>query len=189
MAKRTNIDNQNLFNEAAKAASTVNKGDDKGFINPESKATVVTKGSGAVVLNSGLYAQYKCDKNSGKATEISMHSSTTTVQKELTASDIIINRHKLNTQLIEFSNLVSNMNTIMGGLTVNSTVLVKAWEPTLEKYVLIRRPARFALFGNLLDAYVVDDRLHLDKDYSEDILELKRTLNDFTKPKGDNNES
>ena len=45
-----------------------------------------------------------------------------------------------------------------------------------------RCPARFPLFGNLLDAYNVDDRFTLDENYTEDLLEYKRTLNDLTPP-------
>ena len=111
-----------------------------------------------------------------------MQSISNTVQRELTTSDLIINRHKFNTQLIELTNIVANMDTVMGDLTVNSTILVKAWEPTLEQYVLIRRPARFPVFGNLLDAYTIDDRLALKEDYDEDLLEYKRNLNDLTVP-------
>ena len=122
-------------------------------------------------MNSGIYAQYKCDTQSGVTTEISMQSISNTVQRELTLNDLIINRHKFNTQLLEFTNMVANMNTVMGDLTINSTILVKAWEPTLEQYVLIRRPARFPVFGNLLDAYVVDERYEVEADLSEDLVE------------------
>ena len=171
----------NLFNDSKKTSNaTLSK--DKGFINTNSKSTILAKQSGTVVLNSGIYAQYKCDKVSGVATEYSLQSITNTVQKELNTSDLIINRHKFNTQLLEFTNMKVNMGTVMGDLTVNATILVKAWEPDLEQYVLIRRPARFAVFGNLLDAYVVDERLDIEGDFSEDLVEYKRTLNDLTPP-------
>ena len=172
---------ENLFNESVKtknARPTV----DVGFINKESGGTIVTKQTGTTTMNSGIYAQYKCDKDSGVTTETAMQSISNTVQRELTTSDLIINRHKFNTQLIELTNIVANMDTVMGDLTVNSTILVKAWEPTLEQYVLIRRPARFPVFGNLLDAYTIDDRLALKEDYEEDLLEYKRNLNDLTVP-------
>ena len=172
---------ENLFNESVKtknAKPTV----DVGFINKESGTTMTIKESGTATMNSGIYAQYKCDKNSGVTTETAMQSISNTVQRELTTSDLIINRHKFNTQLIELTNIVANMDTVMGDLTVNSTILVKAWEPTLEQYVLIRRPARFPVFGNLLDAYTIDDRLALKEDYDEDLLEYKRNLNDLTVP-------
>jgi hypothetical protein len=60
---------------------------------------------------------------------------------------------------------------------MNATVLVKCWEPTLEEFVLIRRPARFPIFGNLLDAYVVDERLDVYVDMSEDIANYEANLN------------
>lgn len=184
---------ENLFNKSVKtknAKPTV----DVGFINKESGTTMTIKESGAATMNSGIYAQYKCDKSSGVTTEIAMQSISNTVQRELTLCDLIVNRHKFNTQLIEFTNLVSNMETVMGNLTVNSTILVKAWEPTLEQFVLIRRPARFSVFGNLLDAYTIDDRLAIKDDYEENLIEYKKNLNDLTPPtteekEGDNNEA
>jgi hypothetical protein len=65
----------------------------------------------------------------------------------------------------------------MGDLMMNATILVKAWEPTLEQYVLIRRPASFPVFGNLLDAFVVDDRLDIYVDMSEDMANYQANLN------------
>jgi hypothetical protein len=38
------------------------------------------------------------------------------------------------------------------------------------------------MFGNLLDAYVVDERLGVTGDFSEDIVEYKRNLNDLSTP-------
>jgi hypothetical protein len=38
------------------------------------------------------------------------------------------------------------------------------------------------VFGNLLDAYIVDDRYELEGDFAEDLLEYKRDLNDLTPP-------
>ena len=171
----------NLFLDAAKT-STATMGKDKGFINKNSQSTVAIKGSGTIVINSGVYAQYKCDQVSGVTTEISLQSITNTVQKELNTSDLIINRHKLNTQLFEFTNMKENLGTSIGNLTVNATVLVKAWEPTLEKFVLIRRPARFAVFGNLLDSYIVDDRLMFEENINQDIVDYKINLNDLSVP-------
>jgi hypothetical protein len=170
-----------LFDKSVKTKNAKSR-KDAGFINKEAGATITAKESGTVTMNSGIYAQTKCDSKSGVITEKSLQSITNTVQRELQLCDLIINRHKFNTQFFEFTNMVSNMGTAMGNLTVNSTVLVKAWEPTLEQYVLIRRPARFAMFGNLLDAYVVDERLGVTGDFSEDIVEYKRNLNDLSTP-------
>ena len=167
----------NLFNETYKKTGQASKGEDKGFVNAKAQTSIAAKKNGTTSIASGIYAQYKVDKNSGVATEISLQSTTTTVQKELNMNDLIINKHKFNNQLFEFTNLKYNMNTMMGGLTVDTTILVKVWEPTLEKYVLIRRPARFPVFSNLLDACVVDPRLGIEENISADLLQYKLTLN------------
>jgi hypothetical protein len=65
----------------------------------------------------------------------------------------------------------------MGNMTMDATILVKCWEPTLQEFVLIRRPARFPVFGNLLDAYMVDERLDVYVDMSEDISNYQTNLN------------
>ena len=172
---------QNLFNDSAQKSSMATLGDDKGFINPLAKSSIVSRASGSTNIASGIYAQLKCDKASGVVTEVALHSVVNAVQRELSVSDLIINRHKLNSQLYEFTNLKSNLGTIMGDLTVNSTILVKTWEPNLGQYVLIRRPARFPVFSHLLDAYEIDERLMLDLDdvFSEDIKSFKAQINDL----------
>lgn len=53
------------------------------------------------------------------------------------------------------------------------TVLVKAWEPTLKKYVLIRRQMRTPMFSNVLDAYKLSEQLEVDASVSKDIAEYK----------------
>lgn len=170
----------NLFNESKKKSNNAKHGYDMGTINNKTKTSIMNKANGTTIMNSGIYAQFKCDKESGVVTEFALQSVTNTVQRELTTSDLIINRHKFNTQLLEFTNLKANCKTVMGDLTMNATILVKAWEPTLEQYVLIRRPARFPVFGNLLDAYMLDDRLEATGDYTEDLVEYKRNLNNLS---------
>lgn len=174
----TKKNKENLFNESVKTKNAKPRVD-SGFINKTSGTTLATKDSGTTTVNSGIYAQFKCDKDSGVITETSMQSISNTVQKELVLSDLIINRHKFNTQLLEFTNLKANRKTVMGNLTMDATILVKAWEPTLEQFVLIRRPARFPIFGNLLDAYMLDDRLEAEGIYTEDLIEYKRNLNNL----------
>lgn len=170
---------QNLFDEVAAKSKRASRDEDKAVINKKSGGSVVTKGDGSTHMTSGIYAQYKTDKNSGVATEISLISNTITVQKEIMANDITINRHKLNSQLYEFTNFKNNHGTVMGNLMMDATILVKAWEPTLQEFVLIRRPARFPIFGNLLDAYVVDERLDVYVDASDDFASYTANLNDL----------
>ena len=168
---------ENLFNETVSKTQRADRQSDEYTINKDSGANIAAKGDGSTTMVSGIYAQYKTDKNTGVATEISLQSNTITVQKEIVTNDLILNRHKLNSQLYEFTNLKNNHGTIMGNLMMDATILVKAWEPTLEKYVLIRRPARFPIFSNILDAYMVDERLDIYVDMSEDLENYQANLN------------
>lgn len=168
---------ENLFNETVSKTQRADRQSDEYTINKDSGANITAKGDGSATMVSGIYAQYKTDKNTGVATEISLQSNTITVQKEIVTNDLILNRHKLNSQLYEFTNLKNNHGTIMGNLMMDATILVKAWEPTLEKYVLIRRPARFPIFSNILDAYMVDERLDIYVDMSEDLESYQTNLN------------
>ena len=172
---------KDLFDEIAAMSGRASRQDDDYTINKTSGANITAKGDGSTAMVSGIYAQYKADKNTGVATEISMQSNTITVQKEIIANDIIINRHKINSQLYELTNFKNNHGTVMGNMMMDATILVKAWEPTLQKYVLIRRPARFPVFGNILDAYVVDERLDIYVDMSEDIVNYQTNLNELYK--------
>lgn len=168
---------ESLFNETVAKTKRASRQSDEYTINKESGANITAKGDGSTSMVSGIYAQYKADKDSGVATEISLQSNTITVQKDIVTNDLILNRHKLNSQLYEFTNFKNNHGTIMGNMMMDATILVKCWEPTLQQYVLIRRPARFPIFSNLLDAYVVDDRLDIYVDMSEDIANYEANLN------------
>lgn len=168
---------ENLFNETVAKTKRASNQIDEFTINKTSGSNITVKGDGSANMVSGIYAQYKTDKNSGVATEISLQSNTITVQKDMVVDDLVINRHKLNSQLYEFTNFKNNHGTIMGDMTMNATILVKCWEPTLQEFVLIRRPARFPVFGNLLDAYVVDKRLDIYVDMSDDVANYQANLN------------
>lgn len=172
----------NLFDKAVKISSNARNRVDKGIINNNSSASIVMKKEGTITVNSGMYAQLKCDKESGVTSEMAIQSFLNAVQREITINDLIINRHKFNNQLFELTNLKYNMGTAMGNLMMGSTILVKAWEPTLQEFVLIRRPAYFPVFGNTLDGYTVDERLQLSESMVEDMAEMLINLNDFPEP-------
>ena len=172
---------KDLFDEIVAKSHSADKQEDEYTINSTSGSSITAKGDGSTAVVSGIYAQYKADKDSGVATEISLQSNTVTVQKDIIANDLVLNRHKLNSQLYEFTNFKNNRGTVMGNMMMDATILVKAWEPTLQQYVLIRRPARFPVFGNLLDAYVVDNRLDIYVDMSEEINEYQANINQLYK--------
>ena len=99
---------ENLFNETVAKTKRASNQTDDFTINKDSGASFAVRGDGSTTMASGIYAQYKADKNSGVATEISLQSNTVTVQKDIIANDITINRHKINSQLWEFTNFKNN---------------------------------------------------------------------------------
>lgn len=126
---------------------------EKGIINPDTGSSLILGKSGNVTVASSHNVQYKLNYASGTAREMSFQSDTITNRKNLKIDEILINGHKLNPQLYELTDmkqLYHDPNYAIGNLTVNATVLVKAWEPSLEKWVLIRRPIRTPVFMDSL---------------------------------------
>ena len=158
----------NIFTKAMSQSEKADTNTSKGIINSNSGASMVYDKDGNVNLSSGNYTQYKHNAKAGSATEMSLHSNTITVQKDIIANDISINYHKMNSQLYELTNMKEMMGTSIGNLTMMGTVLVKAWEPTLQKYVLIRRQVRIPVFSNILDPYAIDENIELDLDEAYD---------------------
>lgn len=152
-----------LVNTKTKQASA---GKDKGTIG-KNGASQIVKEDGTVTTASSMYANHTVNGKNGSVQETSLRSDLNTVQRNINTSDLTINAHKLNSQLYELTNMKQVKNTAIGNLTMMGTVLVKTWEPNLEKWVLIRRQVRVPIFGNVLDPYAIDDRLELNTDGSK----------------------
>lgn len=148
---------------------------DKGIINSNAGSALLLRDNGDAALISGKYSQYKLN-NSGQAIEISMQSNTITNRKIINADEIVINSHKLNPQLYELADMrqVLNDKGIVGNLTVLGTVLVKAWEPILQRHVLIRRQIRIPLFSPLLNVSITPENLAVDSDITKEIEQMSK---------------
>lgn len=149
--------------------SHLSKTTDKGFINGETKTSMAMKADGSTTIAGGAYGQFKVDKELGLINEISLQSNTVTVQKHLKAKDITVNNHKLNNQLWELTDFKQKGDSAIGGLTVMANVLVKTWEPTLQKWVLMRRQMRVPLFSNLLNIPSSPEQYGIDENMAKDI--------------------
>lgn len=151
---------------------------EQGIINEKTGSAVVVRSDGQINLTSGKYAQYKVSPM-GRTTEVSMESVTTTNRKKYVVDEFVVNEHKLNPQLWELSDfrtskLLTNQGAIVGDLCMMGSVLVKAWEPNLKRYVLIRRPWRGPVFGTTLNVAEINSALKIDDPLKleEDILAL-----------------
>ncbi len=171
MAKENKND---LMQEAESSTIEVDGAYDRGLQNRETGQTLLFRGDGSMNMVTGKYSQLKVDSETGTVTIAALQSNDVAVQKDFSVEDLSINKHKLNAQLYELTNFKKlESGAVVGGLTVMGTVLVKAWEPTLKKYVLIRRQMRTPMFSNVLDAYKLSEQLEVDASVSKDIAEYK----------------
>lgn len=151
---------------------------EQGIVNEKTGSSVVVRENGQINLSSSKYSQVKISPT-GRIIDTSLESVTTTNRKKFIVDEFIINEHKMNPQLWEYadfrtSKLLTNEHAIVGNLCMSGTILVKAWEPNLKRYVLIRRPWRGPVFGTLLNVPEINSALDVDDPLKikEDILAL-----------------
>ena len=148
---------------------------DTGIVNSENGSSAIINGAGDIILAASKSSQYKMKKAKGSASEITYQSNTLTVRKNLEADDIIINKHKLNPQLHELTDqveLFGDKQLSIGNLTMSGYVLVKAWEPFLKKWVLIRRPMRTPLFFDKINIAGAIPNTSSDDNIKEEIKDM-----------------
>lgn len=158
-----------LFNEKSGKYNKADIADDRGFVNPETDSSVVAKSDGNNVMAAGDYAQFKMDKETGNITTHSISDISTTVTKDMYVNDLNINKHKFNNQLIDLSDFRDVNGTVMGGINMNGTVLIKTWEHTLQKWVLIRRPISTPVFSQRLNLATTPEQMEVELKILEDI--------------------
>ena len=168
--------NNPTLKELQKKSEHISRMTDKALINEKSGASVSVRENGQINLSAGMYAQYKLNP-SGKSIEHSMESITMTNRKRILADEIVVNEHKLNPRLYEFTDfkkveLTTNQEALVGNFCVYGSVLVKAWEADLKRYVMIRRPARMPMFSPLLNLPKIMPELGITDplEFEEDIL-------------------
>lgn len=128
---------------------------DKWLMNERSGSSLMFRNNGQANMAASKYSQYKLNPE-GSSQENTLISQTITNRKILQADEFVFNNHKFNTQLIDLADfrkmkVDQNQNCVVGNFTVFGSVLVKAWEENLKRYMLIRRPARMSLFSPLLN--------------------------------------
>lgn len=158
-----------LFNEMKNKTGILDVVDDAGFVNPESDSSIVAKEDGNTTMAAGNYAQIKLDKQAGEIVETSLMSTENTVTKDINVIDITVNKHKFNNQLIDLTDFRDVNGAVMGGMLINGTVLVKTWEHSLQKWVLIRRPISTPMFSHRLNVPTTPEQMEVDLKAIEDI--------------------
>lgn len=164
-----------ILDKLKERAKNPNRNRDAGIVNSTNGSSAVINGSGDIILASSKNSQYKMKKAKGSSSEITYQSNTITVRKNIEADDVILNKHKLNPQLHELTDqveLFGDKNLSIGNLTMNGYVLVKAWEPFLKKWVLIRRPMRTPLFFDKINIAGAIPNTSSDDNIKEEIKDM-----------------
>ena len=158
---------------------------DKWILN-ENGSGIAVDDEGNVNISSSEYSQLKLGAN-GVSSEVTLQSNTITNTKNLRLDNLTINRHRMNPalwELTDFKKINGSNAKVIGNLTMTGTVLVKAWEPTLKKYVLIRRPVRTPICSTTLNVPDVPDLLSISsgigKDLAEYLLKIKNEQKEIT---------
>lgn len=172
------MDHNPSLDDLKKQSDFISRMSDKALISEKTGSSVSIRKNGQVNLSSSNYAQYKLNPG-GKAIEQSMESITMTNRRRIISDEIVVNDHKLNPRLYEFTDfkevqLTTNQKALVGNFCVMGTVLVKAWEANLKRYVMIRRPCRMPMFSPLLNLPKVMPDLGITDplEFEEDILAL-----------------
>lgn len=173
---------KNIVNEFKEMAENANRIKSKGFVNDKTGSSVLIDENGNVTVASSKNVQYKMKFAEGHATELSMESNTITNRKNLKTDEILVNNHKLNPQLWELTDmkrLYNDPTSAIGNLTMKGSVLVKTWEPYLQKWVLIRRPVRMPIFSNNLPIPDAPEEMGLNDatDISDEIQTMRNIDN------------
>lgn len=158
-----------LWNKTSSKYNKADIADDRGFVNPDTDSAVVAKSDGNNVMAAGDYAQFKMDKETGTILTHAISEISTAVTKDMYVTDLNINKHKLNNQLIDLSDFRDVNGIVMGGINMNGTVLVKTYEQTLQKWVLIRRPISTPIFSQRLNLATTPEQMEVELKVLEDI--------------------
>lgn len=147
-------------------AKNLNRMTEKGLINESIGSSAIVRDNGQINLTASTSSQYKLSPN-GQSIEQTLESNTISVRKNFSVNELIINNHKLNPDLYELTDfktrdILPGQDVIIGNLCVYGSVLVKAWEPNLKRYVLIRRPIRVPMFSNKLNTPSINSGLNIN---------------------------
>lgn len=167
----------NIVDKLKEMSENANRAKDTGMVNENSGSSMRMDSKGNVTVAASRLVQYKLHYAHGHATEISLESNTITNRKNIKADEIVFNKHKFNPQVYELTDMkeyIGDKTSGIGNLTMGGTVLVKAWEPTLQKWVLIRRPIRTPLFSNMLDIQECPEGMDIIDNITDELEAMRK---------------
>lgn len=204
----TNPKFKNMISKIIYESSNFIRNKETAIVNAESESSISLNENGDVKVIAGNKSQQK-NLEDGKSGNINMNKKIIANKVDITADDIVINKHKLNPKLWEFTdmrevlieteekrdkdgNLVPPMikdeHPLVGNFCILGSVMTISWDHTLNKYVLIRRPARIPMFSNTLNTASIKKEMHITDSIEDDFIEMMiaaGSTKDYEKLKAD----
>ena len=144
--------------------------------------SIAIRKDGQVNIAGGNYSQIKANPN-GTVETIGLQSINKANRYKIDTDDFILNNHKLNNKIYELADykvvLEQEYPTtpkIAGGITMLGTVLTRAWDINLNRYVMIRRLVNIPLFSPSLGGMDALPGLNIVPNTSQ-IKEMKEAFN------------
>lgn len=170
VANKNNKDYKDIINEFKDKTTNIDRTSERGIISDDNQSSVLVKDNGNIQLASSKTTNQKLTQDKIIQTAQEIH--TIANRQHLNIDELIINNQKLNPQLLELSDtkiLFDSSVDAIGNLTMDGTVLVKAWDLNLKKYVLIRRKIRTPLFSHKLNLPEVPELIDTTSSYITDL--------------------
>ena len=101
------LDDNPTVNDLIKKSLNISRIKDKGMINEQTGSSITIRDNGQINLSSSTFSQYKLNP-AGQAMEISEESVKVTNRLRINTDDIIVNDHKLNPKLYEYTDFKTN---------------------------------------------------------------------------------
>lgn len=140
---------------------TIDREHEIGVINDD--AYIALKKDKSIILGNSYSNQETMTKD--KQVKVATELVEICNRKSIDLDDLLVNAKKFNQQLSYLSDssvLFQDSNKGIGNFTVNGTVIVKAWDINLNRYVLIRRKIRTPMFSQTLNYPNIPEAYDMD---------------------------
>lgn len=134
-----------------------------GYANEKSGTSVTIHDTGDASTSVSNTNQSKLNNESSVQTDISYEKNIITNRLNITTDDIVVNKHKLNPILYQYADMINSDLAIQGNLNMTGTVLVKAYDTYLEKFVYIRRPLRTPIFAQTMNQPTINPQFDIQE--------------------------
>ena len=157
------------LSDLQKKSKNLSRMNEKGFVNENTGSAMVIREDGQINLSSSKYSQVKLNPN-GTVMHQAINETIMANRIELVTDEVVINHHKLNPALWELTDYKEmklpttkkGREAIIGNLNMQCSVLVRAWDHQLKRYMLIRRPAWVPLFSKTLNVPEINPGSHVE---------------------------